>query len=112
MTARFGLPVNGQIGGRASLQLVGLDGDNARKNLISVGLNGATIYEGPNPLPNDTCCGRSGPGNWGSAVFEFPGDLLERNNSLSVTNLEPSGCTKCPVFVMIDYAVVEYRVRP
>ncbi len=112
MTARFRLAYDGKVGRRASLRVVGLDGDNPRKNRISVVLNSATIYEGPNPLPNDDCCGPSGPGNWGSAVFRFPGDLLRRNNSLVITNLEPGECTLCPNYVMIDYAVLEYRVRP
>jgi hypothetical protein len=112
MTAQFQLGFDGQVGRRASLQIVGLDGENARKNRISIVLNGVTIYEGPNTLPNDACCGPSGPGNWGSVVFEFPGELLRRSNSLVISNLEPGDCTSCPSFVMVDYAVVEYRVRP
>lgn len=112
MTLRFRLTDDGQIGRRASLTFVGLDGESAHKNRIAIVLNGEPIYVGPSPLPNDVCCGRSGPGNWGSAVFEFPGELLRRNNSLSVSNLEASDCTTCPVYVMVDYAVLEYRVRP
>jgi len=79
---------------------------------MSIVLNGVTIYEGPNPLPNDECCGPSGPGTWGSAVFEFPGNLVHLDNSLVVTNLEPADCTTCPKYVMVDNAVLEYRARP
>jgi hypothetical protein len=112
MTLRFRLTEDGQIGRRASLTFVGLDGESPPKNRIAIVLNGERIYVGPSPLPNDVCCGGSGPGNWGSAVFEFPGDLLRRNNSLSVINLEASDCTRCSFYVMVDYAVLEYRVRP
>jgi hypothetical protein len=112
MTARFRLEHEGQTVRRASLQVVGLDGEDPPKHSIRIVLNGATIYEGANPLPNDACCGPSGPGNWGSAVFRFAGDLVRRNNSLVVTNLEPGECTTCPNYVMVDYAVLEYRVQP
>jgi len=111
MTARFQLTHQGQAVGVATLQLVGLDGENPIKNRMSIVLNGVTIYEGPNPLPNDECCGPSGPGNWGSAAFEFPAELLQQDNSLVISNLESADCTTCPKYVMIDYAVVEYRAQ-
>lgn len=112
MTARFRLDHEGQVRPRASLEIVGLDGENPRKNRIAVVLNGVTIFEGPNPLPNDDCCGPSGPGNWGSVTFPVAGDILRRNNELSISNLEPGECTLCPNFVMVDYAELDYRVRP
>jgi hypothetical protein len=112
MTARFDLDHDGTVVRRASLQLVGLDGDDPDKHPIVIELNGVTIFEGPNPLPNDECCGPDGPGNWGSFTVTFPGDLLERRNALMIRNLEPSGCTLCPDYVMVDYGVLSYRVRP
>ncbi len=39
-------------------------------------------------------------------------EILGRNNSLVVTSLEEDDCTLCPNFVMVDYAELEYRVRP
>jgi len=111
MTAEFELEYDGTLGRRATLQLTGLDGDDPAKHMISIVLNGTTIYEGPDPLPNDDCCGPSGPGNWGSALFEFSGELLQHHNSLTITNLEPGDCTMCPNYVMIDYAIIEFRVR-
>jgi hypothetical protein len=108
MTANFGLDAPVVAGGRASLELVGLDGENPVKNVIRIVLNGTTLYEGPNPLPDDVCCGASGPGNWGSVAFEFPSELLTTSNTLSITNLQPNDCTSCPKFVMIDQAVVTY----
>ena len=49
---------------------------------------------------------------WGPTVFDFPGETLGRNNSLVVTNLEEDDRTICPNFVMVEYAELEYRVRP
>ncbi|CAN5755504.1 hypothetical protein BH23CHL7_BH23CHL7_09780 [soil metagenome] len=110
MTASFRLRLDGEVGRRASFTIVGMDGENRAKNTIAVVLNGVTIYEGPNPLPNDACC--DPPGNWGSAVIQFRGDLLKRRNTLSISNLEPDGCTRCPVYVMVDYVELTYRLRP
>ena len=112
MTAHFPLTHAGQPQGAATLQIVGLDGENPIKNQMSISLNEVTIYEGPNPLPDDECCGPSGPGNWGSAVFEFPGELLRADNTLVISNLELADCTTCPKYVMVDYATLEYRARP
>jgi hypothetical protein len=111
MTASFRLDDRHPAVGRASLRIVGLDGENDVKNPVRIVLNGVTLYEGPNPLPNDYCCGGSGAGNWGSVVLEFPGSLLARDNSLTISNLAQSDCTSCPKFVMVDYAVVSYRAR-
>lgn len=110
MTVNFRLRHQGEVTRRAALTIVGLDGANPGKNRMAVVLNGTTIYRGRNPLPNDICCD-DGPGNWGSAVFEFPGALLQRNNTLSITNLEPDDCTRCPVYVMVDYVELAYRFR-
>ncbi len=51
--------------------------------------------------------GRAGPSG-----VRVPGEILGRNNSLVVTNLEEDDSTLCPNFVMVDYAELEYRVRP
>jgi hypothetical protein len=108
MTATFDLtePASSQ---RATIEVVGLDGENPAKNDVRFVLNGVTLYEGPNPLPNDTCCGDSGAGNWGSVSFRVPSSLLARNNEFSVSNLEPNDCTQCPKFVMVDYVEISYR---
>jgi serine/threonine-protein kinase len=111
MTAHFSLDFRGDTTGRATLRIVGLDGDDPAKQPISIAINGVTIYEGADPLPNDFCCGPSGPGNWGSATFRFAADILRRNNTLTITNLGPSDCTVCPKYVMVDYADLDFRVR-
>ena len=108
MTATFELdqPATSR---RATVQFVGLDGENPAKNDVRFVLNGVTLYEGPNPLPDDACCGGSGPGNWGSVSFRIPTSLLVGNNQLSVSNLEQNDCTQCSKFVMIDYVEISYR---
>jgi hypothetical protein len=111
MTAQFTLDQPGEIVGRGSLEIVGLDGENERHNAVRIELNGVTLYEGPDPLPNDTCCNGTGPGNWGSAVFDIPRDVLQSENVLAITNLESSDCTGCPKFVMVDFFVVSYRAK-
>jgi len=110
MTANFKLRLQGELTRRATLTLVGMDGENPGKNRIAVTLNGEVIYRGRNPLPNDQCCEE--PGNWGSATIDFPASLLRRNNTVSITNLEPDDCTRCPVYVMVDYVELTYRFRP
>ena len=52
------------------------------------------------------------PGGLGPSGVRVPGEILGRNNSLVVTNLEEDDSTLCPNFVMVDYAELEYRVRP
>ncbi len=111
MTAQFTLDQPGVIFGRGSLEIVGLDGENEKHNSVRVELNGVTLFEGPDPLPNDICCNGTGPGDWGSAVFEIPRDVLQSENVLKITNLELSDCTGCPKFVMVDFFVVTYRAR-
>ena len=111
MSTTFTLDAPGGAIGRASLQLVGLDGENPVKNQMRVVLNGTTLYEGPNPLPDYFCCGTAGPGNWGSVTFKFPAELLQPQNTLSITNLEPNDCTSCTKFVMLDYAELSYKTQ-
>lgn len=110
MTAQFELEQTRAAIGQASLTIVGLEGAEPKKQSISIVLNGETIYEGLDPLPNDFSAGPSGPGNWGSATFKFPADILKRNNVLTITNLTNSDCTLCSDFVLIDYALIKYRV--
>jgi hypothetical protein len=110
MTAQFELEQTRAAIGQASLTIVGLEGAEPEKQSISIVLNGETIYEGPDPLPNDFSAGPSGPGNWGSATFKFPANILKRNNELTITNLTASDCTLCSDFVLIDYALIKYRV--
>ena len=112
MSADFRLPRRGELGRRASLVIVGIDGGDEGKSRIAIAINGVTVYEGRNPLPDDEGGDDAEPIEWGRAVFRVPGEILRRNNTISISNLEPAGCTLCPTFVMLDYAVLEYRIRP
>ncbi|MBA2570310.1 MAG: hypothetical protein H0V04_03905 [Chloroflexi bacterium] len=109
MTAQFALDPPVRTQGTAMLQLVGIDSEEEEKNPMRIVLNGVVIFEGPNPMPNDFCCGSSGPGNWGTVTFRFSSELLARNNELSITNLDPGDCTYCPNFIMIDKGELTYR---
>ena len=109
MSAPFSV-VGALPSGPATLQLIGLDGENEPKNLMRVTINGTTIYEGGNPLPNDFCCGTSGPGNWGTVSFAIPAGVLAANNTLTIVNLESNDCTSCPKYVMLDRAIVDYTI--
>lgn len=112
MTADFRLKRFGELGRRASLVVVGIDGGDEGKSRIRIVLNGVTLYEGRNPLPDDVCCNDAESVEWGRAAFRVPGEILRRNNTLSITNLESADCMLCPTFVMVDDAALEYRIRP
>jgi hypothetical protein len=107
MTAPFTLAAPDPSAG-ARLQVTGLDGENPLSNATRISVNGVTIYEGPSPFPNDTCCGGSGPGNWATVAFDIPAGVLGVDNTLTGSNLEPTDCTECPKYVMVDFAEVIY----
>ena len=66
-------------------------------------LNGAVLYQGGAPLPNDNTSGPNGAGNWGSYTWQFDASLLrEGGQTLSITNLDPSGRIDYPIFFMVD----------
>jgi tRNA A-37 threonylcarbamoyl transferase component Bud32 len=111
MSAAFSL-VSPDANVPARLEMVGLDGENPLSNGTRISINGVTIYEGPSPFPNDTCCGGSGPGNWGAVAFDIPAGVLGLDNTLTVSNLEPTDCTECPKYVMVDFAEVVYATEP
>jgi hypothetical protein len=107
MTASFNM--DNPPGDGANLTIVGVDSEDPGKNPISVTLNGVVIYQGDDPLPNDTRNGPGGPGNWGSFTAQVPAGVLQAGgNTLTISNLSSSSCTNCPAFVMIDYAVISW----
>ncbi len=111
MTARF--PVVSQPVGTATLTLVGIDSEDEPKTPVRISVNGEVVFQGGNPLPNDFCCGSSGPGNWGSVRIRIPAGVLQQgtDNTLTISNLDPSDRIFYPIFVMIDRATVTYRGR-
>lgn len=104
--------IRGEPVGPARFTVVGIDSEDEPKTPMRLTINDILIYEGPNPLPNDDCCGNRGPGNWGGVTFELPpGILRSGNNRISITNLDPSDEIFLPIFVMVDRAVLEFRSR-
>ena len=111
MAGSFDAEGGNEARGTATLRLVGMDDERPEKNPIRITFNGQPFYEGPDPLPNDFCCGPTGDGNWGAVIFEFPASLLRGTNDISITNLSSSDCTVCPFFVMVDFGELTYRTR-
>lgn len=111
MVAGFSIEGAGSVRGEATLRFIGIDAEDPAKKPIRIVINGTVIYEGPDTLPNDFCCGPGGAGNWRSAEFDFPGSLLRSSNLVAITNLTTSDCTYCPNFVMVDSAAVSYIAR-
>ncbi len=95
--------------GNATLQITGLDSEDAAKTPIFITLNGIFIYNGANPLPNDFPNGVFQPGNWGSYNWAIPpGTLVQGTNTLSISNLDPSDKINQPPFFLLDYAVISW----
>lgn len=110
MEAEFdieGEPIGTGEANQAILSIRGMDSENPPKTQIRIEVNGDTVYEGPNPLPDDNF--NPNRGNWGEYRFSFDADLLqEGGNTLTITNLEREGGFGMPPFFMLDYALVGY----
>jgi hypothetical protein len=106
MTARFSIDKNPKDG---TLTVLGLDSEDDPKTMMRVTINGEVVYEGPNPLPNDSESGPGGEGNWGWAAWDIENRILQRGqNTLTITNLDPSNQIDFPLFIMIDQAVISW----
>ncbi|MDQ3855029.1 MAG: protein kinase, partial [Chloroflexota bacterium] len=93
----------------ATLRIEGMDSENSPKTRIRISLNNHTVFEGPNPLPNDTN-DLNDSGNWGTKSFQFPVTYLRQgNNRLEIVNLETEGKLGEPPFFMLDYAELTFR---
>ena len=103
MTAPFRLAA--QPGGTATLTLTGMDSEGAAKTPLRILVNGQTIFNGPDPLPNDYS---PKAGAWGAANWTFPASVLRPgDNTLTVENLSPSSALGIP-FIMIDSAQLHW----
>jgi serine/threonine protein kinase len=102
MSAAFELPEAPEC--RARLTVEGMDSEGGAKTPIRVEVNGAEIYSGPNPLPDDDI--PLDTGTWASHAFEFDGDLLRAGrNEVRISNLA-EGAFSLPPFFMLDYAEI------
>ena len=103
MTATF----NGSAasGGTATLTIEGMDSEDSTKTPMRVTVNAVTLFQGPDPLPNDDM--PLATGNWGAMTLQFDAAILHAGaNSISITNLA-RGSVNRPPFIALDYAVVQ-----
>jgi hypothetical protein len=108
MQAEFDLEGEPDDGGEATLTLFGMDSENPPRTLTRIEINGATIFENPNPLPDDTN-DLEDNGNWGSATITFPASVLQQgSNTIAITNLENTGGFSLPPFFMLDRLTISY----
>jgi serine/threonine-protein kinase len=92
-----------------TLTIVGIDSEDAPKTPMRIVLNRDVVFEGPNPLPNDYANGPDAPGNWGSVDITLPAKSLQKGqNTLTITNLDPSNQINYPIFIMIDYVTISW----
>ncbi len=86
----------------AQLAVEGMDDENGAKADIEITVNGAPIYGGPNPLPNDDPPLESG--TWATYLFPFDAALLRSGtNTITIRNRSP-GAFGRPPFFMLDFA--------
>ncbi len=106
MTTPILLPLAGQPQGTASLLIFGLDSEGASKTLISITVNGQEIYNGLDPLPNDSDALPAG--NWGSYTWSFNAGLIHNGpNTITISNLS-AGQVGMPPWFMLDYADLSF----
>ena len=95
-----------QPAGTATLTIEGMDSEDRLKTPISIAVNGAEIFNGPNPLPDDDHPLESG--TWASQSWSFDAALLRPGrNTISISNLA-EGAFSLPPFFMLDYADLRY----
>lgn len=102
MQATFAL--DGPPAGPAQLIVEGMDSEDEAKTVITIAVNGAEIYAGPNPLPNDDLPLESG--TWSAHAFDIDPTLLGAGaNTITIRNQSPGPFGR-PPFFMLDYADV------
>ncbi len=103
---RASFAVAGQPAGEALLRIEGMDSEGPARTPISISVNGAEIYRGPNPLPDDDFAYETG--TWASETWSFDAGLLRPGvNEIAVSNLD-EGAFGGPPFFMLDYAELSY----
>jgi uncharacterized protein YraI len=97
----------GNNAGNVGLGLVGMDSEDSAKTPIRIAINGHTVYQGLDPLPNDFSPYNPEQGNWGEATLTFPASYLKPGaNDLEITDLASEGRVGHVPFFLLDYAVV------
>ncbi len=106
-TMRMRFTLSGRTSGPAELQVIGMDSEGPRKTEILIAVNGQTIYNGENPLPDDDFnLENVDTGTWGEHRFPFDGAILRAGvNEIVIVN-RSQGRPGQPPFFMLDYAVL------
>ena len=100
--------IGGQPSGRAALGIFGMDSEDPAKTPMRILINGQTIFNGRDPLPNDS---GTSVGNWGNMTVTFDAGLLHPgDNTVTIENLSPSASLGIP-FVMVDMARLAWEVE-
>jgi len=95
--------------GPGELTIVGVDSEDVPKTPMLIDINGKVIFEDRDPLPNDNSNGPNAPGNWGEVTFRIDPNVLQQGqNTITITNLDPSNKINYPIFIMIDSATVTW----
>jgi hypothetical protein len=82
-----------------------MDSEDAPKTPLRITVNGVTLFQGPDPLPNDDP--PLATGQWGTLTFRVDAARLHAGgNTLSLANLA-RGPINRPPFIALDYAVVQ-----
>jgi serine/threonine-protein kinase len=101
MTAPFVLTA--QPTGDGHLTLAGMDSEGNAKTPMRILINGQSIFNGADPLPNDYS---PNAGAWGTYTWTFPAAALRPGeNTITIENLAPSTTLGIP-FIMIDSATI------
>jgi serine/threonine-protein kinase len=100
--------IAGAPAGTVTLTIEGMDSEGRTRTPIQILVNGAEIYNGPNPLPDDDQPLETG--TWASQSWSFDASLLRTGvNEISVSNLA-EGAFSRPPFFMLDYAEISYNI--
>ena len=102
MQATFDLP--SAVSGTAHLAVEGMDDEWDAKTEIEISVNGTSIFNGPNPLPNDDQ--PLDQGTWATHRFPFDATLLRTGSNTITIVVRTPGTFGQPPFFMIDCAEI------
>jgi hypothetical protein len=89
----------------ATLTITGVDDEAGGDSPISIAVNGTEVFSGPSPFPSWD--GSSADGPWTAVPFSIPARLLQAGtNQITVSNLNPSGNTDSPPYVLLSDATL------
>ncbi len=88
----------------AELTIMAMDSEDEAKTSIAISVNGAEVFSGPSPFPDDDLPLETG--TWAASRFDVDPSLLRAGrNTITISNRSPGGFGR-PPFFMLDYAVL------